>query len=388
MSTHFKRPDLAQRLVDELCGKSFFSDAPNGLFLAAPRRTGKSDFLQQDLVPALINAGIFVTYVDLWSQSKMPPTELVAAKLAQDVQKTLGWVAKAGKSSGLATFEIPGSGMKFDFSKVGKTDGMTLHQVLAMLKEQTGKRIALIIDEAQHALTSADGETMMMALKSARDQMKEVDGSGLLLVMSGSHRDKLLRLVNTSAAPFWGSEVRPLPTLGAAFALQVAQEIEQAYAELAGIDHDNLIDAFKKLGERPQFLLKACAHARSIAGDAAAFDAALRQYAQDQRARDRDDITQCYLQLSSLERALIQRMIEQGEAYRPYDAAAIKFYSDATGDTITTAQVQSALDDLRDSKARLVWKSLRGDYALYDQDMSDWYAYLKNTRQWPPQAVS
>lgn len=362
MELHFKRPELAQKLVDELLGKSFLSDAPNGLFLAAPRRTGKSDFLQQDLMPALKNADVFVTYVDLWSHGEVSPTELVAAKLAEDVQKTLGWIAK-----------------------VGKTDGMTLHGALSMLKAQTGKRIALIIDEAQHALTSADGETFMMALKSARDQMKEIDGSGLLLIMSGSHRDKLLRLVNTAAAPFWGSEVRPLPNLGAAYALSMAQQLEIELPELNGIDHDNLIDAFQRMGERPQFLLKACAYAKSKAGSAEAFDAALRTYAQGQGERDRTAMTDAYLQLPPLQQAVMQRLLEQGKNYRPYDTEALQLYQSITGETVTTGQVQTALNELRDSKARLVWKSLRGNYALYDEGMNDWYAYLKNARQWPPQ---
>ncbi len=45
----FQRTSLAQELVDALQGKALLGDAHNGLFLAAPRRTGKSTFLQGDL---------------------------------------------------------------------------------------------------------------------------------------------------------------------------------------------------------------------------------------------------------------------------------------------------------------------------------------------------
>ena len=45
----------------------------------------------------------------------------------------------------------------------------------------------------------------MFALKSARDQMNMPGNAQLRLVMSGSDRDKLLRLVNTAAAPFFGA---------------------------------------------------------------------------------------------------------------------------------------------------------------------------------------
>jgi hypothetical protein len=55
---HFPRDTLAQELVAALRGQAVFGDAHNGLFLAAPRRTGKSTFLQADLKPALEAAGL------------------------------------------------------------------------------------------------------------------------------------------------------------------------------------------------------------------------------------------------------------------------------------------------------------------------------------------
>ena len=53
----FPRTALAQHLVQALQGKALLGDAHNGLFLAAPRRTGKTTFLQGDLRPALQAAG-------------------------------------------------------------------------------------------------------------------------------------------------------------------------------------------------------------------------------------------------------------------------------------------------------------------------------------------
>ena len=45
----YHRTALAQQLVQALQGKAPLGEAHNGLFLAAPRRTGKSTFLQGDL---------------------------------------------------------------------------------------------------------------------------------------------------------------------------------------------------------------------------------------------------------------------------------------------------------------------------------------------------
>jgi len=40
-SHHFQRPELVERIVQDLTGQIAFSDGRNGIFLAAPRRTGK-----------------------------------------------------------------------------------------------------------------------------------------------------------------------------------------------------------------------------------------------------------------------------------------------------------------------------------------------------------
>ena len=41
------------------------------------RRTGKTTFLRNDLIPALQQQGALVIYVDLWSNTKVGPGELV-----------------------------------------------------------------------------------------------------------------------------------------------------------------------------------------------------------------------------------------------------------------------------------------------------------------------
>jgi hypothetical protein len=384
---HHPRPDLAKQLADELLGLTAFSDAPNGLFLAAPRRTGKTEFLKLDLKPELEHRGQLVLYVDLWENKNLSPMDLIAKQLSDAVKASLGMVAKAAKSAGLDSITIPGSGIKIDLSKIGKTDGMTLHQVLQLIREQSGKNIVLMIDEAQHALTTAEGEATMSALKSARDQMRGIDGSGLLLVMSGSHRDKLLRLVSNAAAPFWGSQVRTLPSLDKSFVNAIANEVRRARPELLSLSEENLQEAFRHFGERPQFFMQGIAQALPHASDVASFDQLILQNAQGQRQRDREEYAHIYLQLNPLEQAVLWRLLVQQQEFRPYDAASLAFYAAQTSKKTSAASAQKALEGLRDPVAPLppiIWKSLRGEYSLYDQGMQDWYVYLCNANQWPP----
>ena len=63
---HFYRLDLAKGYVAQCLGHVAFSTAPTGLFLAGARRTGKSEFLRNDLTQVFEAQGAFVVYVDLW----------------------------------------------------------------------------------------------------------------------------------------------------------------------------------------------------------------------------------------------------------------------------------------------------------------------------------
>ena len=98
---YYARTTLAADLANALQGKATFSDAPNGLFLAAPRRTGKSTFLQSDLMPELARRQVVVVYVDLWADQKRDPGSLIAEAVGRALMKQLGVVAKTARSAGL-----------------------------------------------------------------------------------------------------------------------------------------------------------------------------------------------------------------------------------------------------------------------------------------------
>lgn len=72
----FRRPAEAAGLADALLGRGPFNYR-SGLFLAAPRRTGKSTFLQQDLIPELQSRAVTTIYVDLWSNLQSDPAVLI-----------------------------------------------------------------------------------------------------------------------------------------------------------------------------------------------------------------------------------------------------------------------------------------------------------------------
>lgn len=380
----FPRTELADELVRTLQGKASFSDAHNGLFLAAPRRTGKTTFLRGDLLPALERAGVVPVYVDLWADVARDPGALIAEAIGRALQPHLGRVAKLAKGAGLEKVSLAGW-LQVDTSKIGKLDGLTLVDALRALYETAEKPVALVIDEAQHALTSEAGENAMTALKSARDQLNRPGEVNLMLVMSGSDRDKLLRLVNSSAAPFYGSQIQRMPLLDQAFIAFIGVLIERQRPDLFPVDRDSLYRAFEGFGSRPQFFMEALGQVLSpLSGITGRFELAMLEAALQRQRDDEAQMESDYLGLKPLEQAVLWRMLELGPRFRPYDAEALKFYRAQTGTTVSVPKVQNALESLRQRMPALVWKSARGEYAVEDAAMHRWFEARKQADNWPP----
>lgn len=382
----YHRTQLAQAMVQALQGRLLLGDAHNGLFLAAPRRTGKSTFLQADLAPALRQAGVEVVYVDLWADTRRDPGTLIAEAIARALQAHLGRVARAAKKAGVKAVKLAGA-LDIDTSRIGQIDGLTLVDALRSLQQAADRPVALIIDEAQHALTSGAGEAAMTALKSARDQMNQPGQVSLMLVMSGSDRDKLLRLVVSAAAPFYGSQIHALPPLDTDFIAHIAHLVEAQRPDLVPVDRAALQQAFAAFGHRPQFFMAAMGAVLSpLAGHTGRFEPALLQAAQDQQAHDQAQMESEFLGLKPLEQVLLWRMLDQGPRYRPYDAEALRFYRDHLGRPVSVAQAQKALDALRQRTPALVWKSAHGEYAVEDAAMHRWFQARVAAGQWPPES--
>jgi hypothetical protein len=381
---HFPRNGLAQELARALQGNQIFGDAHNGLFLAAPRRTGKSTFLKEDLKPELERLRMVVVYVDLWADQRRDPGELIADAIGQALQPHLGMVAKAARAAGVQNVTIAGT-LQIDTSRIGRVDGATVVDALRALHETAKASVVLIVDEAQHALTSEAGEVAMAALKSARDQLNAPGKVNLMLVMSGSDRDKLLRLVNTNSAPFYGSQIQKMPELDLHFIDFVADLIEAQRPDLRPVDRSLLDTAFAKFGRRPQFFMAALGDALSpLSSFEGHVEHAVMAAAEDRQYTDEAQMESDYLGLRPLERAVLWRLLEQGQRFRPYDAEALRFYADKTGEKVTTAKAQRALENLRQHNPPMAWKSARSEYAVDDAAMHRWYETRVEAGTWPP----
>lgn len=371
----FRRPQEAAAIADGLVGAGPFSYA-SGLFLAAPRRTGKSTFMREDLVPALAARGVTTTYADLWSDRQRDPGLLISEAVASTLRGLDSTGVKTLRNSGLSKISIGGA-LTFDVDKLGQPDGATLTDAFRAIVKRTKAPAALIVDEAQQALTSEAGAASMFALKAARDALNQRSGAGtrsgpnLLLVFTGSHRDKLSSFVLKRDQPFFGAEVADFPKLGRDYTDAYTDWLNERLAVGNRFAKDDVWHAFEVLGHRPEMLQKVLRDAALGPAKAAGLKADLASGARDLRERVWEDFDSEFSTMTDLQKAILRRLVEQGPRFVPFAAASLTAYSAAVGKHVTAAEAQTALDGLR--QKNIVWRNARAAYALEDQDMADWF---------------
>lgn len=367
----YHRPRLANDYCDALTGKTFLLNATSGLFLAAPRRTGKSTFLREDLVPEMNRRGWETLYVDLWSNKNTDPAELITRAIRTALEKHDGAVRKAARSVGLDRLTVMGA-LSMDLTKIGQSGGATLAEALQILHDKSGKPIALLIDEAQHALTTEAGTQAMFALKAARDQLNQGGhGMGLYLVMTGSNRDKLTHMVLRKSEPFYGAKISEFPMLDENFVRTYADSLNMQFADGKKFSVDALKRAFDLVGHRPEAFIDVVAETVSRYGGAAGLDAYLASNALRLQDAIWADFESGVNGLTDIQRAVLDTIVRLPPGSELFSDAAIQAYKAALGKDISVSSAQGALDGLRDKG--LVWRAGRGNYVLEDPSMRDWY---------------
>ncbi|MCX7114681.1 MAG: hypothetical protein NTW08_02035 [Gammaproteobacteria bacterium] len=370
----FKRPHLAHAYCDSLEGKGI-ANARSGLFLAGPRRVGKSTFLIDDLIPEAKNRGWVPVYVDLWANKNANPEQLIAEAIKTNILNYEGKITKLAKSVKLNKINIMGA-LVLDLSHPGLPENITLTDALHMLCELSEKPILLIIDEAQHALMTSNGLNAMFAIKSARDQLNTNDkATSLMLVFTGSNRDKLGHLIFKKDQPFFGSDITTFPLLNQDFTDAFAEWANKSLADDNHFLPDSLWRAFQLIGHRPE-ILRQVAGRVAISGEAGHFSELVEQDALLWHGRIWEEFEQGFNALTVLQQTILEILITQGRSWSPFSEDSMQTYKKIIGQQdISTTAVQTAIQTLRERD--FIWQSGRGAYALEDDGFAEWFKYYK-----------
>lgn len=364
----FHRPALGARLAAQILHSSPTSASPSGVFLAAPRRTGKSTFVREDLRPALEARQAVVIYVDLWADRNVDPSELLAAAIRAELNRYDHVVKRIAKGVGISGAKL--GGVEFSLDRIGIGKEVTLAQALAVLSDEAKQPIVIVIDEAQHALTSAAGMDSLFALKAARDELNGSAHHGLRLVCTGSNRDKLAMLRSSKDQAFYGAPLVPFPHLDRDYIGWFCDNVGLPSA----LDPQAVWPLFERAGWRPELL--------GAAADALRFDfevtpeevpARFAAAVDEQIEAATTETLRVIHALTPLQSAVLRVLAEAGTNYRPFEASTLDKYrqalvaageTDASAPRIDVPSVQAALQALQDKS--LIWRASRGVYALED----------------------
>ena len=367
----FHRTALAQDIASKLVRPQATSASGSGLFLAAPRRTGKSTFLREDLRPALEAMGVLVVYADLWENKAADPGVVIIGAIRGALAQREGVVARLARATGMEKVTVGGLG--FNLDKVGMPDGASLSAALSALSDETQRLIVLIIDEAQHAITSEAGSNALFALKAARDELNSSAHHGLRIVATGSNRDKLAMLRASKDQAFFGAPLVAFPPLGKDYIAWFIARLDFKDE----LDVELVHDWFSKAAFRPEVL--------GAAVDALTYDLAVQRggYAHQLQALVNEQIQASNAEalrvvhsLTPLQSAVLRVMAMTGIDYAPFEQDTMERYQAVLSKTAPdakvepdTANVQQALVALQDKS--LVWRAARGVYALEDTFLAE-----------------
>mgnify|MGYP001059881536 CR=1 FL=1 len=368
----YRRRTLAARLTKLITQVAVGSAAASGVFLTASRRTGKSTFAREDLMPALEEAGAIVLYADLWKDLTTEPGAVIVETVREAIGRDEKLMSRLAIAPGLEAVSV--GRVNFNVNKIGLGKEVGLTKAFEALSDEAKKLIVLIIDETQHAITTDEGVAALFALKAARDELNSSKHYGLRIVCIGSNQNKLAMLRNSSDEAFFGATMVHLPMLDRDFIDWYHKELDLPY-DLAPSD---IFQLFEESGYRPELL--------SAAADGIRFDlpvdpeSTLVRFAELVRAQAEElnaNLKTVIHSLTPIQSAVICVMGAKGEGFAPFESSTMELYAKAIANAgIATSEprvevldVQLALIALQEKK--LVWKTSRGVYSIEEQVIVD-----------------
>ena len=366
----FRRPELAAQMTRQLLHPGVLDEGlRSGLFISGLRRTGKTTFLVNDLIPALEAAGALVIYVDLWTNTQLSPVVLVHAairKALTELQTPASAMLK--KLERLGSADVGAFGMKFGFKieNVGEVGGLTIAQALTEVVDQAKTDLVLIIDEVQHAITSDDGKNLMFSIKAARDAINPRPGTPghLMFIGTGSHRALVSELTARRNQAFEGATSIAYPVLDADY---VDHLFDRLISEGSGLlpSRAVAISAFRMLGNRPEELIRALGVLRSKLLPGGSPDDYLPVIAATLRSAVADVELSKLDSLGSLAAAIFERIaMADGDAKGLFSVAAAAEYSKLIGREVRVEEVQMVVNDIM--AANLIMRRAHGLYCITD----------------------
>lgn len=264
--------------------------------------------------------------------------------------------------------DIGAIGFKFGFKldTIGKPGGASLAQVITDIVDQAKRDVVLVVDEVQQAITTEEGNVLLLGLKAARDAVNPRPGTPghFIFLGTGSHRAMVSELTTRRTRAFNGATSIVYPVLDADY-------VDFVLARLAQDGVPNLpsrvaaLAAFRMLGNRPEEMLRALRQLQMHHALGADPDATLAIIASTLRLSVADIELAKLEQIGGLAAVVFERIAStDGDARGIFSLEAAADYGKAIGREVKVDEIQPVVNELMG--ANLVMRRSHGLYGITD----------------------
>ena len=245
-----RRPGIAQSYLALLGAQP---GRPLALF--APRRVGKTFFLDHDLTPAARKAELLPVYADLWLH-KSAPLEAVNHALEEALDDLLVPSSNIGKVARTPVKTIGFLGASVELGEephrrtLPESSALRLDALVTRLARQHKGQVLLMLDEVQTLGEAPEGVPMIASLRAVLHKRRKE----ICAVFTGSSQEGLARLMNTAGAPMYQfAQIIDFPFLGDEFLRLLAAHFSKVHPGKK-LEMVELRDGFQRIGFKPALM--------------------------------------------------------------------------------------------------------------------------------------
>jgi uncharacterized protein len=225
------------------------------LALFAPRRVGKTFFLDRDLSAQAQQAGLLPVYADLWLH-KSAPLEALNHALEEALDDLLVPRTALGKTARTPVKKLGMLGASIDLGDspqrraLPQAPALRLDALVTRLAQQHKSRILLMLDEVQTLGEAPDGVALVSSLRAVLHKRR----NEVCAVFTGSSQEGLAQLMNTAGAPMYQfAQLIDFPFLGDEFLRLLANHFTKVHPTKK-LALDDLREAFHRIGFKPALM--------------------------------------------------------------------------------------------------------------------------------------
>jgi hypothetical protein len=362
---HFARPELARRYL-----QTFQIGLISAQALFAPRRMGKSEFLEQDLIPAAQKSGLLTAYLNLWDAREHPRGALIGVLARAGSPRGLSGLIKKLKTplkKVKASAKVPGiaeGSLEAELTEDPRVAGPALSELLRSF-DRADRTLLLVLDEAQ-VLASPVHSDLAHSLRAGLDIRKQT----IKVVFAGSSETSLRRMFGRATEPFYNwAPIEPFERLGAEFVTAMTHKVNQL--SRYPLSERESLRAFEALKRTPEFFRRYLQHYLAYAelGPRAALDATLAHVFNDSGYRT------AWARLLPADRAVLRALAQGVSDLHSMPARKRLGEELGLGKAAPLDTPKNALRRLQ--KEELVVKLEYGHYQIQDEGLVEWLHQLE-----------